>query len=176
MQITPLLREQKAHAVIPGNGKKHRRHYSDDTSCCVCSNQREDYQHFLFACPVAKSVWRWFVLVWSATTGNLLDDSLRSVLLASLPPSRIRRELKHTFTVLSVAHGELLYSLWLCRCRAVFDEAPHEFTKPVITSVAKFRINRALASVASYHRWSSARLTALTRTLETEMDNRDHWV
>jgi hypothetical protein len=149
-----------------------RRRYSQDSdscSCCVCPDQIESYSHLLIDCPISHHVWRWFILVWHTATDLHLDDTLFGCLFSSLVPSKVPAASKHRWLILSVAHGELLYSLWLCRCRAIFDQQPNEFSIWAITSTATFRINRALQTVCSAKKWKSDALSRLSACLSDAM-------
>ena len=147
-----------------------RRRYSNATSCAFCPDQMETYEHFYHSCPATNGLWTWFRLVWQQTSGYQLPDSFSTKLFCSIP-SRIFRGARLRWMVLSVAHGELLYSLWLQRCRAVHDiaDAQTQMSKQMLVVVARHRINRALEAVLHNKRWRCESLSRLCSKLRTKM-------
>jgi hypothetical protein len=146
-----------------------RARYSHDTDCSACPTSIESYSHLFDTCPVFARCWLWFTNIWHAVSGSHLDSSLVASVFCSLPPSRIRSRARLAYwRVLLIAHGELLYSVWLSRCRAVFDGVL--FSAAVVTAVARFRISRAIVTLQSAHRYrdtieptATQLLAALTR-------------
>jgi hypothetical protein len=131
-------------------------------SCKACSHTSEDYVHFLLDCPYSKGLFRWFCDVWLATTDFCLDTSLTGVMFCSLP-RKISKHLIHTQKILLICHGELLYTLWLTRCRRVFNDETLPLV--VVTSIFKYRAKRSLDTFNANPRWCSQ----LTHTTSDEL-------
>jgi len=158
-----------------------RRRYGDDVSCAICPETIESYEHFFHSCPSANDLWTWFRLVWQQTSGYQLRNDFMSKLFCSIP-TRIFRSARNRWLVLSVAHGEILYSLWLQRCRAIYDvhdenddnnnhigDAHIQMSKQVLVAVAKHRIGRALQTIMNNKRWRCANLTQLCEKMRQKM-------
>jgi hypothetical protein len=146
----------------------NRRSYAD-SSCVLCTNNEETYEHFIHLCPSASDLWQGFCKVWKQTSGgHQLGSTLTDKLFCSLP-KRIYKGARNKWMVLAIAHGELLYSLWLQRCRAVFDNDTSQLGKHTLVAVAKHRIDRALKAVEWNQRWKSVMLTNLCRQLRKDM-------
>jgi hypothetical protein len=111
---------------------------------CPCGDDLETTEHLFFSCAVSRSVWLWFRRVWSATTWHQLPDNLYAALFCSIPPSRIPKHRKGAATLLAIAHPELLYAIWLTRCRWVFDEDP--FSALYIINTFRSRIKIAISN------------------------------
>ena len=152
-----------------------RHHYAEDTSCPLCPDQEESYQHLLVDCPAIQRLWSWFSSVWHSVTATRLGHaSLHTILLSSLWPSRVPKTSRARLTVLSIAHGELLYTLWLARCRALFDNDIDQLNIHSLAATACFRIDRALSTIGHHRRWSSDALSALSLNLSTAMHDPRH--
>jgi hypothetical protein len=140
-----------------------RRHYSrqygESICCAVCPTETETYAHFLFECPTSSDLWRWFCDTWRSCVGVRLGHDLFSCLFCSIRPSNYRsKAAKARWLVLSLAHGELLYSLWLCRCRAIFDEDASQLHLANVKAIAKFRMCRSLDTLAYARKYSDPSL------------------
>jgi hypothetical protein len=122
-------------------------------------------------CPPASELWQWFCKVWKQTSGHQLGSTLADKLFCSLP-KRICKGARNKWMVLAIAHGELLYSLWLQRCRAVFDKDTSQLGKHVLIAVATHRIDRALKTIEETKRWKCDMLTNLCRQLRKNMHNK----
>jgi hypothetical protein len=151
----------------------NRRRFSDDVDCCVCSGQLETYEHLLRDCPSTRAVWAWFRRIWRSAFGTdpFPQDICRALFLC-LPPRKNRKRARQRVLVRSIALGELLYAIWLQRCRCLFDKQPNEFAPLVIVAVARFRIRRALTTVSHpSSKYSSDRLVADIKRLENVLDD-----
>lgn len=151
----------------------NRRRYADDTSCCICADKEEDYAHFTFTCPAVQRVLKWFFAAWSVVTGRPFPLTARTAIFASAPSASALKKHPAEATVLSVAHGELLYAIWLCRCRCIFDADPDAFMPAVIAATARFRINRSLRTASSLPRLAQhkARLQELSYGLDQTLEH-----
>jgi hypothetical protein len=90
-------------------------------------------------------------------------------------PRRTFRSDRLRWTVLFIAHGELLYSLWLQRCRAIHDndgnDAQALLNKHAVVSLARHRINRALETLSYTRLWKDESLTQLCNKLRKKMQD-----
>jgi hypothetical protein len=116
---------------------------------CPCGGALETLEHLFGVCPIARSVWTWFFSAWRRATDIRLVASPRHVFFASLPPAHLRRNNAPLYKLLSIAHTEALYSIWLCRNRYVFDDDPYE--PVVIKALALSRILAACQAASSLH-------------------------
>lgn len=163
------------HQALPlgynrrGFARKQTDPAKSNTNCCVCP-EMETYAHFLRDCPSSSAVWAWFRRVWSSAfpADPLHRDLLRALFLA---PRKIRKRARSRLLVRSIVMGELLYTVWIQRCRALFDKQPNEFSPLVIIAVARFRIRRALTTVSHpSSKFSSDRLVAAVERLVSALD------
>jgi exonuclease III len=134
-----------------------RRAFAADTSfCCVCSTTLETYAHFTFDCPVVHQCLAWFLAAWRATTDLRIDLNRRSAIFASLPSTSRRQRHPARSIVFSIAHGELLYTLWLGRCRCTLDNELDAFMPPVLAVTAIFRMRRAFATLCATPKYAAS--------------------
>jgi hypothetical protein len=134
----------------------NRRRFANDTTCCVCTDKLETYAHFTFECAVVHRLLAWFLGAWRSATGLLVPLTRRTALFASLPTTASRKKNPARTAVFSIAHGELLYTIWLGRCRAVMDQDLDAFSPAILAATAAFRIKRSLVMLASFPRQRKA--------------------
>jgi hypothetical protein len=75
---------------------------------------------------------------------------------------------------MTTVHGELLYSLWLQRCRALFDKDPLQMSPQVLIAVARHRITTALSTIESVWKIKSKRLSSLTDRVIDALNTTHH--
>jgi hypothetical protein len=125
-----------------------RRIYSEDVAC-PCGNELETLEHLFGVCSVARRIWKWFAKAWRAGTGRSFHASPRNIFFASIPPGKIRPDRKAYWRLFAIVQPEVLYAIWLQRCRFVYDDEP--FSPPVIAAIARDRIMRACSSATWLH-------------------------
>ena len=113
-----------------------RRTYAEDVSC-LCGLDLETPEHLFVGCPLVQPVLSWFSRSWRSITGRSPPS-----LFAAVPPVRSTPRRRPYWQLLSLAYPELLYSIWLQRCSAIFDDAP--FSSVIIVALFKHRLRRAL--------------------------------
>jgi hypothetical protein len=120
------------------------RDYDPAAQGCRCGAGLETHEHLFFECPVAKAVWARFLRMWSTTTLSYFSapPDAQSALFLSVPPSTVKPRRRAFWQLLSIAHTELLYSIWLQRCAATFNS---EYFSPLTVFVLyRSRLDRAL--------------------------------
>ena len=125
--------------------------YDGNVDCQACDGEIETYRHFLVSCPVVKAQWIWLCRVLKDATGKDIQvTTLRHAVFLGLPSHRkTSSPVGRTHRiVLSVLHGEALYTLWLHRCRALFDNDPLSFTPAAVIGTFQARARRALSAAA----------------------------
>jgi len=142
-----------------------RRGYSQDTSCPLCNEGMETYDHFLGGCPVTRPIFDLISSAWTRTTGSTLDLSHpRLVLLAGALHSSSRSPRARQLRLLrGTLMAETLYTIWLFRCRTLFDQEP--VSSAALRSHVKHRVQRALEVVLSIHRKQHDTFSELCSTL-----------
>ncbi len=133
---------------------------------CPCGTDLESFEHLFGICSVARSVWTWFFSAWHAATGRHIQPNLRNIVFASLPPAKIRKSSKAYWRLLTLAHTEAIYSIWLTRNRWVFDGDPYSSIQ--IKALACSRILAACQAATPNHNINgfSASFESLYATLE----------
>jgi len=71
----------------------------------------------------------------------------------------------------AIIHGELLYTLWLQRCRAKFDNDPNAFTAVAVHAVATLAIIKALVTIEQARRFRSDDFTDAVGILLVRLNN-----
>jgi hypothetical protein len=150
-----------------------RRRYSNDTNCPLCPNKVETYEHFLQECPASQSLWDWFKHIWQKSSDLLIGTSLTDRLLCSVA-RRLPKSSHHRWIIFSILHGEILYTLWIQRCRALFDEDKTQMSSDVLIAVARHRINIALNTVKDIYKLKSDKMTKLIKRILNTMERQHH--
>jgi exonuclease III len=119
------------------------RNWSDDVAC-PCGLDLETHQHLFAECTISHQFLRWFQSVWRNTTGHNIIINNPMVMFSSVPPTRIHKTARAKWRLFAVVHGEAMYSLWLQRCKFIFDG--DDFKVQNIISLFKSRIRLALES------------------------------
>jgi hypothetical protein len=128
---------------------------------CLCGQHLETADHLFLDCSVTAPVMRWFRRVWRQVTGHDLSVSVFAGVVPASPTKK-RRAYWH---LLALAYPDLLYSIWLQRCSAVFDDAA--FVAVAIAPLFRFRLRRSIEAAASLRRVSG--FTALANNLTTAL-------
>ena len=170
-RVSDFLWRSMHHALSLGHD---RRHFDDATDCPSCLGVVETYEHFLFTCPVSAALWRWFGDLYTRLSPSPQPQQRQQLLLCSLMPGRTTPASRAFTRVKAVIHGELLYALWLQRCRAKFDDDPHAFTATSVHAVATLNIRRSLVALEQARPLRSESLTdavfmALIRLSDTPL-------
>jgi hypothetical protein len=126
------------------------RHYDPDLNVgCPCGQDLETLEHLFGVCPIARSVWTRVLRAWQSATGRLLPATPRTIFFGSVPPSRLRPNNKAYWRLLAIVQPEILYGIWLQRCRWIFDD--DVYSVHAITAIIKTRILNALAAATPLH-------------------------
>ena len=124
-----------------------RRQWDPDLNvACPCGNDLETLTHLFVDCPVARSSWTWFFNSWRVATGRVTVASTRASFFASVPPAHLRND-KAYWRLFSIAQPEMLYCIWLQRCRCLFDDQP--YSSAIVVALFKARLISALSSASS---------------------------
>jgi hypothetical protein len=125
------------------------RGYADDPGC-LCGDDLETHQHLLVECPIVKPYWKWIQRAWRLTTDHNIATNTPTLIFSSVPPSRISKHSRAKWRLFEIVHPEALYSIWLQRCRAIFDDAP--FSAGSIAVTLRGRIRLALEAARHLQR------------------------
>jgi hypothetical protein len=129
----------------------NRRYFSHDVNCHLCG-VLETYEHLFKDCSASKRFWDWFCSVWKSFCGKSLGTSLESILFGSV--SKRGGASKLYWYVLSTVHGELLYTIWLQRCRLIFDNEPTAMSLRILVQVFKQRALSAIGTLQHCDKWA----------------------
>jgi hypothetical protein len=141
------------------------RDYADDPAC-PCGDDLETHEHLLVHCPSVAPFWRWFQHAVRRSTGLSINIDNTSLIFASVPPSRVRKQHRAKHRLLEIAHGEALYCIWLQRCNSFFDDQP--FDSEYIAALLRSRLR--LAIQAAQHLKRIDGFTDLATSLISQLD------
>jgi hypothetical protein len=141
------------------------RDYADNPAC-PCGIELETHHHLLVHCASIKRFWQWFARAVRSSTSIHISIDNTSLILASVPPSRIRKQHRAKHRLLEIAHGEALYSIWLQRCNSFFDDQP--FDSEYIAALLRSRLR--LAIQAAQHLKRIDGFTDLATSLISQLD------
>ncbi len=130
-----------------------RRRFDTNINCAHGCNTVESYDHLFFACPVASSGRQWISTTWTAITQRTIDlQSPRALLVGPSFRDRSRRALFFTL------QGELLYAIWTCRCRALFDGDQTAFTPAAVSTTATARVAATIETLLNTRFYRNSKL------------------
>jgi hypothetical protein len=122
---------------------KSIRHYTDSDGNCPCKRAVENSTHLFISCSIAASLWRRALTLFRDASGSTSWPliNVRSIFFGQFRP---KGTLHRHFWL--IVHAELLYSIWLCRCRSIFDHDP--YSEATIWALFVTRLRRSLRVAA----------------------------